>query len=135
MYHDNGLYKIAHSYLNLMMRMRTNEFGRMYVLFRRNADQYLQPLYDFHIKMGIVDKPTIHKYLKWDDASISVNYLLYVLERIKKYGLNYGPLGQTKFPDYKDTIKSKEDELTEYFLYEMRKEPAPEKQYPSMPVL
>jgi hypothetical protein len=115
--------------------MRTAEMGRMYVLFKGNSEMYLQPLYDFHIKMGIVDKPTMHKFLKWDDASLSVNYLLYVLERVKKYGLNYGPLGQNKFPDYKETLKKTEDQLAEYFLYEMRKEPAPEKQYPPMPVL
>ncbi len=117
------------------MRMRTAEFGRMYVLFRTNANMYLQPLYDYHLKMGIVDKPALHKFLKWDDASITVNYLLYVLERIKKYGLCYGPIGQSKFPDYKETLRKTEDELTDYFLYEMRKEPSAEKEYPPMPTL
>ena len=118
-----------------MMKKRTEEFSRMYILFKGNSTMYLQPLYDFHLKMGIVDKPSIHKYLKWDDASLTVNYLIYVLERIKKYGLNYGPLGKDKFPDYKNSLKKTEDELTEYFLYEMRKEAAPEKELSNLPTL
>ena len=118
-----------------MYKMRQMEFGRMYVLFRHNSEVYLQPLFDYHLKMGILDKPTQHVHFKWDDASLTVNYFLYVLQRVKKYGLGYGPLGQDKFPDYKETLRSEEDKLTEYFLYEMRKEPAPEKEYPPMPVL
>ncbi len=114
--------------------MRTDEMARMYVLFRRNCYYYMQPLYEYQIKMGNLDKFSQHRYLKWDDASISVNYLEYVMQRIRKYGLNYGPIDQRKFPNYKETIKNEEDRLTEYFLYEMRKEPQQEKPIPEMPL-
>ncbi len=108
--------------------------GRMYVLFRHQAAIYIQPLLEYHVKMGLLDQFTQHKYLKWDDASIGVSYLEYVLNRTRKYGLNYGPLGQGKFPNYKETLRTKEEELTEYFLYEMRKEPGLEKEFPTMPI-
>ena len=106
----------------------------MFILHRHNAGVYMRPLYDHHIKMGNLDTAAQNKYLKWDDASLSVAYLQYVLDRVRKYGLNYGPLGQTKFPDYKQKLKNVEEELTQYFLYEMRKEPAPERKYPDMPI-
>lgn len=93
----------------------------------------MQPLYENNIKYGSLDQFTQHKYLKWDDASITVGYLEYVLNRIKKYGLNHGPLDQRKFPNYKESLKAEEDRLAEYFLYEMRKEPQKEQNIPEMP--
>jgi hypothetical protein len=117
-----------------MYKMRQNELARMYVLFRRNAYFYLQPLWDYHLKCGDLDRVSMHKYLKWDDASASIAYLNYVLRRVKKYGLHFGPLNQLKFPNYKEDLQEVEDKLTEYFLYEMRKEPVKEKELPEMPL-
>ncbi len=117
-----------------MYRMRQHEIARMYVIFRRNSYFYMQPLWDHHIKMGNLDKHSQHKYMKWDDASLSVGYLDYVINRIKKFGLQYGPLDQDKFVNYKETIRNEEEKLTEYFLYEMRKKPVEQKEIPEMPL-
>jgi hypothetical protein len=132
LFHDLETFSYAQTFLQHMAMMRSHEMARMSILFRRNAYFYMQPLYDFHIKYGNLDKSTDHKYLKWDDACLTINYFHYVIDRVKKYGLNYGPLAQGKFPNYKDVLKSEEDRLTEYFLYEMRKEPQPEKDIPEM---
>ena len=119
-----------------MYRMRCQEFGRLFAIFRFNCYLYSEPLIEYHLKMGVLDNlGPGHIHMKWDDASLTVNYFLYVMERINKYGLQYGPINQRKFPDYENSIKEEEDKLTEYFLYEMRKEPGPEKTYPDMPII
>jgi hypothetical protein len=131
--HDNQMFGLANTFLQLMYRMRIKEISRNYVLFRRNSDIYMQPLYEHHMKLGGVDAYTHNKYFKWDDASITVAYLDYVLRRLNKYKLLLGPLTQRKYPDYKEDLKNQEDELVEYFLYEMRKEPAEHKEIEPMP--
>jgi len=131
--HDTDLFGLANSYLQLMYRMRIKEISRMHLLFRRNSDVYMQPLYDHHIKMGGVDAYSQNKYLKWDDASITIAYFEYVLKRLNKYKLLLGPLTQKKYPEYKDDLKKQEDDLVDYFLYEMRKEPFAQKEIPPMP--
>lgn len=39
-----------------------------------------------------------------------------------------------KHPNYKADMKKKEDELVDYFLYEMRKAPAERDPIPEMPI-
>ena len=117
-----------------MYKLRQKEFGRNYILFRGCHNIYNAPLQEYHISLGKTDKWTPQKYYQWDDAERTIGYLNYVMRRIGKYGLLYGTLSQNKFPNYKEKIKNEEDELTEYFLYEMRKEPLPEKEYPPMPM-
>ena len=46
----------------------------------------------------------------------------------------YGSLIIRKGPNYKETIRQKEDELVDYFLYEMRKAPAEQPKLPDMPI-
>jgi hypothetical protein len=134
-HHDTTIYKYARAYMHQMFKMRLYEFGRLHAIFKQNGYIYAAPLYEHHLKMGYLDRVNLHVQLKWDDASLTVNYFHYVIERIKKYGLVYGTLSQKKFPDYENNLKEEEDKLTEYFLYEMRKEPVPDKNYPEMPVL
>jgi hypothetical protein len=131
--HDNQMFGVANTFLQLMYRMRIREISRMHLLFRRNSDIYMQPLYEHHMKLGGVDAYTHNKYFKWDDASLTVAYLDYVLRRLNKYKLLLGPLTQKKYPDYKEDLKNQEDALVEYFLYEMRKEPVEQKEIPLMP--
>lgn len=116
-----------------MYNQRKHELSRCYVLFRDKARYYNSPLLEHHIKMGDVDKPNPYKYLNWRDASLSVAYLEYVLTRLSRYGLHWGALRNKKFPDYKQKIRSEEDELTDYFLYEMRKPPVKRDEIPAMP--
>jgi hypothetical protein len=116
-----------------MYNQRKHELARCFVLFRDRSKYYNLPLIEHHIKMGEVDKPNAIKYLTWKDASISVAYLEYVLNRLSRYGLHWGALKYKKFPDYKQTIRSQEDELVDYFLYEMRKAPMKKEEIHAMP--
>ena len=115
-----------------MYKARQDEIGRCLVLFKNNGayTSYIQPLVEHHIKLGELDRLIAHKYYNWDDASITTGYYDYVLRRLGKYGkfiiilgLQYGLLNHKKFPNYKEELNKLEDELTDYFLYEMRKEP------------
>lgn len=117
-----------------MYKARKEEKARMSVLFRKNADIYLEPLIENDMKYGRLDTYKPGTYMKWDDVSITVGYLDYVLRRITKYGLHYGSISKYKFPNYKEELKKDEDKLVEYFLYEMRKEPAEQKEIPTMPI-
>ena len=49
-------------------------------------------------------------------------------------GLVYGGIDKYKKPNYKQILKQKEDELVDYFLYEMRKEPSEKAELPVMPI-
>jgi hypothetical protein len=108
------------------------EVGRCYLLFKSNSAyfNYITPLIEHHIKLGELDRVAVHKYYNWDDASLVTGYYDYVLRRLGKYGkinlikgLQYGLLNSKKFPNYKEELRNLEDDLTDYFLYEMRKEP------------
>ena len=115
-----------------MYTQRKQELARCSILFKDRARYYNLPLLEHHIKMGEVDKPNAVKYLNWRDASVSVAYLEYVLARLSRYGLHWGALRNRKFPDYKEKIRSDEDELVDYFLYEMRKAPVKRAEIPAM---
>ncbi len=132
--HDRSLFGLANVYMHQLKVLRRRELSRLYVLFRRNASMYALPLLENEIKMGNLDHYAAHKYLRWDDACITINYLDYVLRRADKYKLTLGPLTQKKYPNHKEDLKQKEDELVDYFLYEMRKEPVEQQEIPAMPL-
>lgn len=115
-----------------MYKQRLNEIARCYFIFG-GFSPYLLPLYEHHLKLGDVDRSGEFRNLYWDDATKIANYLDYVMKRINKYGLHWGILNPKKFDGYKEQMKKEEDELTQYFLYEMRKPPAEEKEYAEMP--
>jgi hypothetical protein len=125
---------MANHLLNYMYVKRKNEYSRMYILFRGHSLMYAPALVEYDLKMGGVDKMDAGRNLKWDDATITVGYLEYVLRRLNKYSLDRSILNPYKFPNYKDTLKSEEDNLVDYFLYEMRKEPANAVELPEMPM-
>lgn len=131
---DGKTHTLAITFLNRMYYQRIQEMGRMWLLFRNISGNYVMPLYEHHIKLGNSDKYHMSMMYKWDDSSIAIGYLDYVTRRITKYGLHRGPLCSIKFPGYKDEIQNEEDQLAEYFLYEMRKAPAEEKILPRMPI-
>ena len=67
----------------------------------------------------VVDKPRMNRLWTWDDSSKIVNMMNVHFIKAAKYGLDLGTTN--KFNYTKDELRAKEDELTEYFLYEMRK--------------
>ena len=131
--YDRLIFRIANHFLERMYNQRKFELARCYVLYRERSKFYNLPLLEHHIKMGETDRPNANKYLNWKDASLSVAYFEYVLNRLSRYGLHWGALKNNKFPDYKEKIRSDEDELVDYFLYEMRKPPVKKEEIPSMP--
>mmetsp|Transcript_3916 Transcript_3916/g.5920 ORF Transcript_3916/g.5920 Transcript_3916/m.5920 type:complete len:80 (+) Transcript_3916:347-586(+) len=70
-------------------------------------------------KGQVVDQPRMNRLWTWEDSSKIVNFVTIHLELAKKYGLDLGVTNNA--PYTKEELKTKENELTEYFLYEMRK--------------
>ena len=80
---------------------------------------YFYPLLDDYMASAAMDKPKSLRLWTWDDASKIVNFMTVHQATCEKYGLNmphFAPRSITK-----EEIKQKENELYEYFLYEMRK--------------
>ena len=84
-----------------------------------NSWQYFYPLLDDFMSSQAMDKPKMLRMWDWDDSSKIVNFMTMHLKQAEKYGLDIPIQNQTLFT--KEELKRKEDELTEYFLYEMRK--------------
>ena len=109
------------------------EITRCAHIFRFNYLNYVYPLIEHKLKYGELDnlKPT--RMLKWDDAHKTIEYYKYVKERVQKYGLHFGTTVFLKHANYRQKIQEEEDKLTEYFLYEMRKNPVEPIDLPNMP--
>jgi hypothetical protein len=80
---------------------------------------YFYPLLDDFTQAQAIDRPRLLRTWTWDDSSRIVNFMNVHLLRCQKYGLDI-PI-QRSFGLTKSELKQKEDELVEYFLYELRK--------------
>ena len=69
-----------------------------------------------------IDKPRLLRLWTWDDSTRIANFMTVHLLKSQRYGLDI-PI-QHSMGLTKDDLKKREDELVEYFLYEMRKAPA-----------
>ena len=74
---------------------------------------------DDFMRQDCIDKPRTARFWTWEDASKMANFLTLHYQRSNKYGLNI-PI-QCNPLMTKEELKTREDELTQYFLYEMRK--------------
>ena len=74
---------------------------------------------DDFMQAQAMDKPKMLRMWTWDDSTKIVNFMTLHLKQAAKYGLDI-PIQNTALYT-KEELKKKEDELTEYFLYEMRK--------------
>ena len=83
------------------------------------AYNYFYPLLDDYMTSCAMDKPKMLRMWTWDDSSKIVNFMTMHLMQANKYGLDM-PVQNSALLT-KEELKSREDELTEYFLYEMRK--------------
>ena len=81
--------------------------------------QYFYPLMDDYMTAMATDKPKMLRMWSWDDSTKIVNFMTLHLKQAQKYGLDITIQNTTLYT--KAELKQKEDELTEYFLYEMRK--------------
>lgn len=115
-----------------MYTNRLDEISRCHYIFRENYHSYAIPLYKNHFKQGSIDHYNPNKLAIWDDATLMGDYLDYVLERIKKYGLHWGALTVIKHDNYKNLMKKDEDDLTDFFLHQMRQAPMERKEREKM---
>lgn len=133
--YDKGEVRFGHMFLRHMYFMRMFEIARCKLIFPHNYRNYFIPLLEHHVKSGNLDGHSFEdRVYYWDDASKIANYMDYVTRRINKYGLHWGIINKKKFENYKEKIQKEEDELVDYFLYEMRKAPVKEQELPNMPL-
>ena len=66
-----------------------------------------------------IDRPRLLRTWTWQDSSKIVNFFDLHLLQAHKYGLDVPILRCTDIT--KDELKQKEDDLTAYFLHELRK--------------
>ncbi len=75
---------------------------------------------DEYIRKKTIDGIHMNRLWTWDDATRMVNFIRGEYARAAKYGLDIPLL---RMDMSKAELKRKEDELTSYFIYEMRKPP------------
>ena len=85
---------------------------------------YFYPLMDDFMSANAVDRPRLLRTWTWQDSSKIVNFFDAHMLKCKKFGLDipiFRNQGLTK-----EELKDKEDQLTAYFLHELRKPAATE---------
>lgn len=97
------------------------EMRRLWRTMPGTAFNHMYPLMDDYFQSYYVDSPRVNRLWTWGDATKIVDYYTLFTMRNEKYGLDL--VNNMKTPMTKDELKEKEDELVEYFLHEMRKEP------------
>lgn len=98
------------------------EMRRLWRTMGSMSYQYFYPLLDDFMTYQAIDKPRMLRLWTWDDSTRIVNMMTIHLQKSHRYALDI-PIQRTTGLS-KDDLKRKEDQLTEYFLYEMRKQPA-----------
>uniref|UniRef100_A0A7S3CSD0 Uncharacterized protein n=1 Tax=Strombidium rassoulzadegani TaxID=1082188 RepID=A0A7S3CSD0_9SPIT len=96
----------------LEMRRLERSMGQMSYL-------YFYPLLDDFMIGQAIDKPKFGRLWTWDDASKIVNFMTLHFAKSRKYGLDL-PVTTGNLLT-KGEVKQREEALTDYFLYEMRK--------------
>ena len=81
--------------------------------------QYIYPLMDDYMNAAAMDRPKMLRMWTWDDSTRIVNFMTLHFKKAEKFGLDLPIQSCVLFT--KEELKTKEDELTDYFLYEMRK--------------
>ena len=84
--------------------------------------QYFYPLLEDFMTYQAIDKPRLLRLWTYDDSTRIANMMTLHLIKSHKYGLDI-PI-QQYMGLTKSDLKKREDELTDYFLYELRKAPA-----------
>ena len=95
------------------------EMRRLHRAMGTNSFLYFYPLLDDFMNSQAMDKPKMLRMWAWEDSTKIVNFMTLHLKQAEKFALDIPIQNQTLFT--KEELKKKEDELTEYFLYEMRK--------------
>ena len=95
------------------------EMRRLWRIMGGSSFQYFYPLLDDYMGQNAVDRPRILRTWTWQDSSKIVNFFNLHLMQAQRYALDI-PV-TTSMGLTKDELKQREDNLTEYFLHELRK--------------
>ena len=106
------LIRQMNSQTKLEMKRLQRSMGQMSYL-------YFYPLLDDYMGANAVDRPRILRTWTWQDSSKIVNFFDAHLLQAQKYGLDIPILKQHNMT--KEELKAREDNLTAYFLHELRK--------------
>ena len=98
------------------------EMRRLWRIMGGMSYQYFYPLLDDFMTYQAIDKPRLLRLWTWDDSTRIVNMMSVYLLKSHRYALDIPTQRSTGLT--KEDLKRREDELTQYFLYEMRKKPA-----------
>ena len=113
MWRTMGPMSFNYFYVSLLLRFRR-------ICFRViNPCSFKQPLMDDYMSAMAVDRPKMLRLWTWEDSSKIVAFLNINIMKSKQFGLDMPH--QNSRLQTKEELKQKEDELTEYFLQEMRK--------------
>ena len=96
------------------------EMRRLWRTMGQSSFMYFYPLLDDYRAANSVDSPRSLRTWTWQDSSKIVDFFNLHLMRSQKYGLDMPFLAPRDLT--KEQLKQKEDSLTEYFLYELRKD-------------
>mmetsp|Transcript_11453 Transcript_11453/g.10114 ORF Transcript_11453/g.10114 Transcript_11453/m.10114 type:complete len:146 (-) Transcript_11453:25-462(-) len=113
-------FRDGQAYLRAMLYMNKLEMRRMWRAMGSNSYSYIYNIMDDYLKQHRVDSPRIGRMWTWKDSTKIADFFKEHKARTDKYGLNNRING---YEVTKESLKEKEDELTEYFLHEMRKKP------------
>jgi len=111
--------RFAQCYARHILYQNRLEIKRLWKAMGPISFPYFYPLMDDYFKRRAVDAPRLGRLWTWDDSSKMVAFVDSEVMRAEKYGLDiptFNFAGVTQ-----EQLKTKENELTDYFLYEMRK--------------
>ena len=111
--------KLGQQLIRQMNYQTKLEMRRLWRQMGGMSYNYFYPLLDDFTLANAVDRPRLLRTWTWDDSSRMVNLMNLHLLRCHKYGLEI-PI-QRSHGMTKDELKMREDELTAYFLHELRK--------------
>ena len=98
------------------------EMRRLWRIMGGMSYQYFYPLLDDFMTYQAIDKPRLLRLWTWEDSTRIANLMTIHLMKSHRYALDIPAQRSTGMT--KEDLQRREDELTQYFLYEMRKKPA-----------
>ena len=107
-------------YLIKEMQKQTKlEMKRLWRSMNQMSYLYFYPLMDDYMRAFAIDRPRLLRTWTWQDSSRIANLFDAHVMRSQKYGLDIPVFNSAGLS--KEDLKEREDQLTAYFLYELRK--------------
>jgi len=113
--------RFAQCYARHILYQNKLEIKRLWKAMGPISFPYFYPLMDDYFKRRVIDSPRSGRLWTWEDSSKMVAFVDSEVMRAEKYGLDIPTFHFAKIKP--EELKTKENDLTDYFLYEMRKAP------------